>query len=265
MSTTTELAGSRGGVYAGDAYRDLVVVVTGAGSGIGRCLAGWFARHGARVVAADINTAGVDATVADIVAAGGIARAVTVDIVSATSVAALRDSVVEREGRCDALINNAGWEDIRSFLETDRTFRDKITAINLAGPIEVSAAFLPMMIEQGGGSVVNMASDAGRVGSTGETVYAAAKGGVIAFTKSLAREMARHQIVVNCVCPGPTDTPAFARVPPRLREALIRAIPLRRVADPEDVAHVVGFFASPHSRYLTGQVVSVSGGLTMVD
>ena len=265
MTTSDTPSAPLGAVYAGDAYRDLVIVVTGAGSGIGRGLARWFARHGAHVVAGDINTAAVQQNVDEIVAAGGDARAETVDIASPTSVAAFRDSVAATEGRCDVLVNNAGWEDIRPFTDTDRAFWDKITSINLIGPIAVSAAFLPMMIEQGGASVVNIASDAGRVGSTGETVYAAAKGGVIAFTKSLAREAARHQIVVNAVCPGPTDTPAFARVPERLQQALIRAIPLRRVADVEDVAHVVGFFASPHSRYLTGQAVSVSGGLTMVD
>jgi 2-hydroxycyclohexanecarboxyl-CoA dehydrogenase len=131
------------------------------------------------------------------------------------------------------------------------------------GVVAVTHAFLPAMIERGGGRIVNVASDAGRVGSSGEAVYAGAKGGVIAFTKSVAREAARHGITANAVCPGPTDTPLFRAQAERLREAPVRAVPMRRAAQPEEVAHAIAFFASEAAGYITGQVLSVSGGLTM--
>lgn len=242
-----------------------VVVVTGAGSGIGRATALRLAEDGATIVAADIDERGARSTASLISEAGHAARAAVVDIADPGSVAALHRSVLDGEGRCDVLVNNAGWEEIKPFADTTREFWERILTINLLGPIAVSRAFLTEMMERGSGTIVNVASDAGRVGSTGEAVYSGAKGGVIAFTKALAREMARHGVSVNCVCPGPTDTPAFARVPDRLKEALVRAIPLRRVAAPEDVANAISFFASPRSSYLTGQVLSVSGGLTMVD
>ena len=249
-----------------DPCRDrTIIVVTGAGSGIGRATALRLARGGATIVAADINAESAEHTAELIVQAGGTSRSATVDISDPTSVEAFHRSVLEVEGRCDVLVNNAGWEDIRPFVDTTRDFWERIFSINLLGPITVTRAFLTEMIERGGGAIVNVASDAGRVGSTGEVVYSGAKGGVIAFSKALAREMARHNIRVNCVCPGPTDTPAFARVPERLQQALIRAIPLRRLAAPEDVANAIEFFASPDSSYLTGQVLSVNGGLTMVD
>jgi 2-hydroxycyclohexanecarboxyl-CoA dehydrogenase len=132
------------------------------------------------------------------------------------------------------------------------------------GPVRVTRAFLDSMIAAGTGAIVNVASDAGRVGSTGETIYAGAKGGVIAFTKSLAREMARHGIRVNCICPGPTDTPLFRAQPEKMQDALVRAIPLRRLAQPSEIADAIAFFASNRSTFITGQVLSVSGGLTMV-
>jgi 2-hydroxycyclohexanecarboxyl-CoA dehydrogenase len=248
--------------------RDLdgsVVVVTGAALGIGRATALRLAADGARVVAADIDEDGVRATAAIINSAGYEARAVKVDIVDAESVSALHQSVIDAEGRCDVLVNNAGWGEVRPFLETGRDFWQRILSVNLFGPIAVTHTFLVEMVKRGSGRVVNLSSDAGRVGSSGETVFAGAKGGVVAFTKSVAREVARYGISVNCVCPGPTDTPAFSAVPERLKEALIRGIPLRRIAQPEDVANAVSFFASPRSSYITGQVLSVSGGLTMVD
>ncbi|HEY9470299.1 MAG TPA: glucose 1-dehydrogenase [Propionibacteriaceae bacterium] len=243
-----------------------IVVITGAGSGIGRATALRLAEDGAAtVVVADINEDAALETAKLIVEAGQCARAAVVDIADPESVEAFHRSVIDTEGRCDVLVNNAGWEDIRPFLDTDRDFWERIFSINLLGPITVSRAFLTEMVERKSGTIVNVGSDAGRVGSTGEAVYSGAKGGVIAFTKSLAREMARYGLSVNCVCPGPTDTPAFDRVPERLQQALIRAIPLRRLAAPSDIANAISFFASPRSSYLTGQVLSVSGGLTMVD
>ena len=160
-------------------------------------------------------------------------------------------------------MNCAGWDETHAFVDTERAFWERVVAINLLGVVAVTHAFLPAMIERGGGRIVNVASDAGRVGSSGEAVYAGAKGGVIAFTKSVAREAARHGITANAVCPGPTDTPLFRAQDERLQEALVRAIPMRRAARPEEIAHAITFFASDAAGYITGQVLSVSGGLTM--
>jgi 2-hydroxycyclohexanecarboxyl-CoA dehydrogenase len=161
------------------------------------------------------------------------------------------------------LVNAAGWDRSEPFLENSLEFIERIVQLNLLGCVKVTRAFLPAMVEAGDGKIVNVASDAGRVGSSGETVYAGAKGGVIAFTKSLAREVARTPIHVNCVCPGPTDTPLFASLPEKLRQGLERAIPLRRLARPEEVAQAILFFAGRRSDFITGQTLSVSGGLTM--
>ena len=174
--------------------------------------------------------------------------------------------VTEKFGRIDVLVNNAGWDKVGPFVDSDEADWDRVIAINLYGVLNTSKAVLPIMAAQGHGHVVNLGSDAGRVGSSGEAVYSAAKGAVIAFSKATAREMARHQVNVNCICPGPTDTPLFASIGgdnPKLREALTKAIPFRRLADPSDLANAVAFFASDEAAYITGQTVSVSGGLTM--
>lgn len=236
-----------------------IAVVTGAGSGIGRAITLGLAGGGARVIAAD----------RDLEAARETARAdpdVTpsaVDIADAGSVAELEARVRTDHGAATVLVNAAGWDETAKFLDASREFAEKVVAINYLGPVEMCRIFLPPMIESGGGRVVNVASDAGRVGSAGETIYAGAKGGVIALTKSLAREVARHEINVNCVCPGPTDTPLFGAQPEKLKEALVKAIPFRRLAKPEEVAAAVLFFASEEASFITGQVLSVSGGLTM--
>jgi 2-hydroxycyclohexanecarboxyl-CoA dehydrogenase len=170
--------------------------------------------------------------------------------------------VRERAGRLDVLVNAAGWDRLEPFLDNTPEFWERIVQVNYLGPVRLTRACLPALIEAHG-AIVNVASDAGRVGSTGETVYAGAKGGVIAFTKSLAREMARHALRVNCVAPGPTDTPLFRSLPENMQQALERAIPFRRLARPEEVADAILFFASDRARFVTGQVLSVSGGLTM--
>ena len=239
-------------------------VVTGAGSGIGRVTATTLAGAGATVAAADINLDSARETVDAIAALGGKAGAFFVDVTEAGAVTDLRDAVNADLGVATVLANVAGWDRTQPFLENDRPFWDKVLAINLMGPISVTRAFLDGMIANDtGGRVVNVSSDAGRVGSLGETVYSSAKGGVIAFTKSLAREMARYKINVNCVCPGPTDTPLLASQPPRIQEAMVRATPFRRLGQPQDIANAIAFFSSDLASFVTGQVLSVSGGLTM--
>jgi 2-hydroxycyclohexanecarboxyl-CoA dehydrogenase len=240
-----------------------IAIVTGAGQGIGRGIAEKLAAEGATVVVSDINerTAIQTAEALDNGAIGAVA-----DVTSRESVDAMVSQVRARFGRIDVLVNNAGWDKAGPFVESDHADWDRVIAINLYGVLHTSRAVLPAMAEQGSGSVVNVASDAGRVGSSGEAVYSAAKGGVIAFTKTTAREMARHGVNANCVCPGPTDTALFASMggdDPKLRDALTRAIPLRRLAQPADLANAVAFFASDEASYITGQTVSVSGGLTM--
>lgn len=236
-----------------------IAIVTGAGQGIGRAIAEKLAAEGATVVVSDVNETTATETAGTI---GGVA--VPADVTDPTSVTAMVTRAHERFGRIDVLVNNAGWDKAGPFVDSDPADWDRLIAINLYGVLHTSKAVLPLMAAQGGGAVVNIASDAGRVGSSGEAVYSAAKGGVIAFTKSTAREMARAHVNVNCVCPGPADTALFASFAgPKLREALVKAIPFRRLAEPGDVANAVAFLASDEATYITGQTVSVSGGLTM--
>lgn len=237
------------------------VIVTGGASGIGQATTLLLAREGARVFVGDIDEAGGQATAA---AAGEAVEFLPLDLADPVAVEVFAAAVHQRVDHVDGLVNGAGWDRIQPFIENPPEMWDDLIAINLMGAVRLTRAVLPSMIAAQSGKIVNISSDAGRVGSMGETVYAAAKGGLIAFTKSLAREMARHRLNVNCVCPGPTDTPLFQRQPERMREALTRAIPFRRIARPEDIAEAVMFFLGPRSDYITGQVLSVSGGLTMV-
>lgn len=240
-----------------------IAIVTGAGSGIGRGIAEKLAAEGATVVVGDINEVAANET-AEALGNGSIG--VSADVTSRESVDAMVTAVVEKFGRIDVLVNNAGWDKVEPFLQSKVPDWDRVIAINLYGTLHCSQAVMTVMAEQGSGAVINIGSDAGRVGSSGEAVYSAAKGGIIAFTKTAAREMARSKVTVNCVCPGPADTPLFAGISaenPKLRDALERAIPLRRLAQPSDLANAVAFFATDESRYITGQTLSVSGGLTM--
>jgi len=245
-----------------------VAVVTGAASGIGRAIAEALAREGARVAVLDLDEAGARETVAAIERTGGKGSAHRVDVTDVAAVDAAIDGVAVREGGLHVLVNCAGWDKPMPFVDTTPEFWDKILAINLRGPIACTRAALRHMIKQESGKIVTIASDAGRVGSTGEAVYSAAKGGLIAFTKTIARETARHRINVNCVCPGPSDTPLFqnefAAVSPKLAESLKRVIPWGRLGLPDDVAPAVVFLASDDAGFITGQTLSVSGGLTMV-
>jgi 2-hydroxycyclohexanecarboxyl-CoA dehydrogenase len=248
--------------------RDRVAVVTGAASGIGRAIALAMGREGARVAALDLDEPGAAAVAAEIAAAGGQAHPWPVDVADPARVDAAIGGVLGRWSTVHILVNCAGWDQPRPFVETTPEFWDKVLGINLKGPIACTRAVLPPMIAQAYGKIVTIASDAGRVGSTGEAVYSAAKGGLIAFTKTIARETARHRINVNCVCPGPSDTPLFRRefaaASPRLAESLTRVIPWGRLGVPEDVAPAVVFLASDEAGFITGQTLSVSGGLTMV-
>jgi 2-hydroxycyclohexanecarboxyl-CoA dehydrogenase len=245
--------------------RDRTVAVTGGASGIGKATALLLARSGARVLVGDIDEAGGRATAAAAAAEGLAVEHLSLDLIDRGSIDGFVAALHDRTERLDGLVNAAGWDQIQPFLENPPEMWDRVIAVNLMGAIRLTRGVLPPMVAAGRGKIVNISSDAGRVGSMGETVYAAAKGGLIAFTKSLARELARYRVNVNCVCPGPTDTPLFQRQPERMKEALTRAIPFRRIAQPHEIADAVLFFLSARSDYITGQVLSVSGGLTMAD
>lgn len=244
-----------------------VGLVTGGGSGIGQAVCVRLAEEGARVIVADIDVPGAEQTMAMIQRLGKEARAVHFDVADYAQVCRAVEEVRRSWGAVDILVNCAGWDRMEAFVKNAPEFWRKVIDINLLGTIHCCRAVLDDMIARERGKIVNVSSDAARVGSTGETVYAAAKGGVLAFSKSLAREMARYRINVNVVCPGPTDTPLIRRLAEgggeRLVEALKRAIPFGRMAYPEEVAGAIVFFASSDADFVTGQVFSVSGGLTM--
>jgi 2-hydroxycyclohexanecarboxyl-CoA dehydrogenase len=245
-------------------FKGKTALVTGAASGIGQATAEALAEAGASVILADINGDKGEAVAAAIRDKDGTAEFLPVDMTSEASIAALAEAVQSKVGAVDILVNGAGWGQTQPFWETTAELWEKLIALNFVGPMRLVKALLPKMMERGSGKIVNIASDAGRVGSLGETVYSGAKGGLIAFTKSLARETARYNINVNCVCPGPTETPLLFAVPEKHLEAFKKAIPFRRFGKPSEIADAVVFFASDRASYITGQVLSVSGGLTMV-
>jgi 2-hydroxycyclohexanecarboxyl-CoA dehydrogenase len=238
-------------------------LVTGGASGIGRATVLELARSGATVICADLNAEKGMTLANEAGKTNYKVEFLAIDLADPASIRRSAAEVLKRHPRIDILVNAAGWNDIQPFMENPPGYMDRVIAINLSGILHLTQALLPPMIAAGKGKIVNVSSDAGRVGSSGETAYAAAKGGVIAFTKSLAREVARHSINVNCVCPGPTDTPMLQSRPEKLKEAFLRAIPFRRFAKPEEIADAILFFAGPRSDYITGQVLSVSGGLTL--
>jgi len=244
-------------------FKDKVVVVTGAASGIGLATARAFAASRARVALTDVNVAAGEAAASELKSVGDV-RFFRLDVTDRASADALASEIEREFGRLDVLVNAAGWDVIEPFMNNTPEYWAKIVALNFMGPVQVTRALLPLLFASGSGRIVNIASDAGRVGSFGETVYAGAKGGVIAFTKSLAREVVRKNVRVNCVCPGPTDTPLFATQTEKMRDTLVNAIPMKRLGRPAEVADATLFFASDRSSFVTGQVLSVSGGLTMV-
>jgi 2-hydroxycyclohexanecarboxyl-CoA dehydrogenase len=245
-------------------FADKIAVVTGGASGIGRATAEALAAGGATVCIGDIAREGGEAVASAIRERGGKAAFIQVDLTDHQSIKAFAAAALERFGRVDILVNGAGWGKTMPFVETDDAFWEQVISLNFVGPMRLTRALLPQMLERKSGKIVNVSSDAGRVGSLGETVYSGAKAGLIGFTKGLAREGARFNVTVNCVCPGPTDTPLLSAVPEKIREAFIKAIPMRRFGKPSEIAEAVLFFAGPGSDYVTGQVLSVSGGLTMV-
>ena len=245
------------------------VVVTGGGAGIGAALCQRFAEEGSRVAVLDVDARGAGATAAALRASGAQAQDYVVDIADQERVLAAVAQIERELGPIDVLVNNAGWDRAANFLDTERALWEKIVAVNLYGPLHMHHAVLKRMSARGHGCVVNVASDAGRVGSSGESVYSFCKGGLIAFTKTLARELAKTQIRLNAVCPGPTDTAFFrdfcgeGEYGDKLRGALARSIPFGRLGQPQDIVGAVCFLASEDAAFITGQVLSVSGGLTM--
>ncbi len=244
-------------------------VVTGGGGGIGTAICTRFAAEGAKVAVLDRAASAAETTASAIRAAGGTAIAIGCDITDRAGVDAAIARTTAELGPVDILVNNAGWDLFKPFTTTSPEDWEQLIAINLVGALHLHHAVLPSMAERQYGRIINIASDAARIGSSGEAVYAACKGGLVAFSKTIAREHARHQITVNVVCPGPTDTALLASVtdgaanPEKLREAFRRSIPLGRLGSPDDLPGAVLFFASDDASFVTGQVLSVSGGLTM--
>ena len=241
-----------------------IALVTGGARGIGEAICRVLASLGFRVVVSDLNVAGAQALAREI---GGYG--IGLDVTRADSVNSAVAEIRQEVGAPWLLVNNAGWDNLMPFLDTDEAFQDKVIAINYAGPVRVCRAVLPGMLELGSGRIVNIASDAGRIGSALEAIYSGTKGGLIAFTKTLAREFARHQITANTICPGITDTPligeitAINPIAARGIASIQKSVPLGRMGKPMDIANAVAFFAAEEAAYVTGQTLSVSGGITM--
>jgi 2-hydroxycyclohexanecarboxyl-CoA dehydrogenase len=249
--------------------KDMVAIVTGGGQGIGRALSLRLAAEGCKVAIFDLNPDGGRET-ASLAASDAVVKTYALDVSDQEAVKSAVAAVEADLGPIWGLVNNAGWDQPMPFLATDRALWDKIIRINLYGPLNMHHAVCPRMAEAGGGRVVNIASDAARVGTSDEAVYSACKGGLISFTKSMARELARKGVLLNAVCPGPTNTPMMQSVlgtgddAVKWKDAMVRGIPLRRMGEPEDYAGIVAMLASDDGSFITGQAISVSGGMNMI-
>jgi len=245
-----------------------VAVITGAGGGIGTALSKRFCEEGVHIVAVDVNETSLQ-TLKNSIGNSSQLTTIQLDITDHAAVLKEIEAVSQKLGRIDILVNNAGWDVPIQFLESSPDFWQKVININLLGAINLQHSVVPIMIRNGGGKVINIASDAGRVGSSGESVYSACKGGLIAFSKTLARECAKNNVLVNVVCPGPTETALLKSFigegdyGKKIYDGLLRSIPLKRLGQPEDIPGIVLFLGSDDANFITGQVISVSGGLTM--
>ncbi len=245
------------------------VIITGGGGGIGRAVCQRFAAEGSLVAVLDRDSGAAQTTVDLIREAGGKAAAYVADIADYAAITDTVAAIVKDLGVPTVLVNNAGFDRFMPFLKTEPKEWEQLIAINLTGALNMHHAVLPKMLEAGGGKVINIASDAARVGSSGEAVYAACKAGLVGLSKTLARELATKNINVNVVCPGPTDTALLKNVaetssnPEKLLEAFKNAVPMRRLGQPEDYPGIIALLASDDANFITGQVISVSGGLTM--
>lgn len=247
-----------------------IAVVTGGGQGIGRALSLRLAAEGCTVAIFDLSIEAGEETAKIAAKTGGIIKTFQVDVSDTERVNEVVDQVEKTIGPIWTLVNNAGWDKPMPFLKTDKAFWDKVIQINMYGPLNTHMAIAGRMAERGGGRIINIASDAARVGTSNEAVYSACKGGLISFSKSIARELARKNVLVNAVCPGPTNTPMMASVlgegeqAVKWKNAMLRGIPLGRMGEPEDYAGIVAMLASDDGAYITGQTISVSGGMNMV-
>lgn len=246
-----------------------VAIVTGGGQGIGRALTLRLVAEGCKVAIFDLKPEAGEETAA-IAGEGALIKTYALDVSDQDAVSAAVEAVENDLGPVWALVNNAGWDQPAPFLATDKSLWDKIIAINLYGPLFTHHAVAPLMAARGGGRIINIASDAARVGTSNEAVYSACKGGLISFTKSVARELASKGVLLNVVCPGPTNTPMMASVlgegeqAVKWKDAMVRGIPLKRMGEPEDYAGIVAFLASDDAGFITGQTFSVAGGMNMI-
>jgi 2-hydroxycyclohexanecarboxyl-CoA dehydrogenase len=248
--------------------KDKVAVVTGGGQGIGRALTLRLAEEGCKVAIFDLKLEAAKET--QKLAGGATVRSYELDVGDHGAVSAAVAKVESELGPIWALVNNAGWDRPAPFLSTDQALWDKIIRINLYGPLNTHHVIAPLMVARKGGRIINIASDAARVGTSNEAVYSACKGGLISFTKSVARELATKGVLLNAVCPGPTNTPMMATVlgegehAVKWKDAMVRGIPLKRMGEPEDYAGIVAFLASEDANFITGQTISVAGGMNMI-
>jgi 2-hydroxycyclohexanecarboxyl-CoA dehydrogenase len=248
--------------------KDKVAIVTGGGQGIGRALSLRLAEEGCKVAIFDLNPEAGKET--ERLAGDAVVKTYEVDVGDYTAVQSAVAKVEAELGPIWTLVNNAGWDRPLPFLMTDQALWDKIIRINLYGPLNTHHVVAPLMVERRAGRIINIASDAARVGTSNEAVYSACKGGLISFTKSVARELASKGVLLNAVCPGPTNTPMMASVlgegeqAVKWKDAMVRGIPLKRMGEPEDYAGIVAFLASDDAGFMTGQTISVAGGMNMI-